>query len=199
MKSLKESLFDRDLVSKDIKFTFAGLEINPMPVIYKHGKFQFAKSWDELSYKKVFGLEEGSTYFNWDQCHNLKIDRWRVPTEREWQAILDRELHVYVKVGKEQGYILFPDNYEKKNLDILTKSQLEEYINRGCIFLPFTGYCGGIRILTWYSQECGEYWSSTERSGVYSYFLQCSRGFAGINNASKTNIHLPIILTKKEP
>ena len=172
MKSLKESLFDGDLVSKNIKFTFAGLEINPMPVIYKHGKFQSADSWDELSYKKVFGLKEGSTYFNWDQCHDVKIDKWRLPSQEEWEKIINRGLHEFIIVDGEDAILIYPDNYVKKvKSKRMTKKMQKEYIEQGCIFLPNVGYHS--TNLNWYETP-GYSWTSTQcesLGNMYAYLL----------------------------
>ena len=208
MKSLKESLFDSDIVSKDIKFTFAGLEINPMPVIYKHGKFQFAKSWDQLSYKKKFGLKEGSTYFNWHQCDGINIKGWRLPTEKEWQKILARRLHYPIEIDEEEGWLFYPDNYPLEiNPEITTKDQLKECIEHGCIFLHATScHYKDIHSQHWgyISHGYGCYWTSTTRvcagevkedDAIAMYFNTRNVSFS-LGYGNKLINYYPIILVK---
>lgn len=221
MKSLRESLFDKDLDKKDLKPTFAGFEINPMPVIYKGGKFRFARDWNELSRGKVYGLEEGSTYFNWEQCHDVKIGSWRVPAESEWKKIINRGMHDIVRTGKQKGIIFYPDYFDpalriKKTL--ITSDQLDEYLKIGCVFLSYTGFylnTGTSSNGSWDDSngswdsiqfnDVGYYWSSTEVSytsvvpRAYSLSFQLERRGAYVSSNCqnmKERNYFPLILIK---
>ena len=172
-----------------------------MPVIYKHGKFQFAKSWKKLSFGKQFGLEEGSTYFNWDECRNTKIGQWRMPTRKEWQNIIDRNLHEFISVGKIGGYIFYPDNYIKKvDTNVLSDSQLDEYIKQGCVFLPLAGYryTNVDKDGNWHGWNIAiNCWTSTFYTGVTAYYLHGSDSSIRADiNGGKSNYHYPIFLIK---
>ena len=201
MKSLKESLFDRDLISKDIKFKFAGLEINPMPVIYKRGKFQFADSWDELSYKKACGLKEGSTYFSWDDCHDIKIGQWRVPTEREWEKIINRGIDTYdfFVVDSIPYQVIYPDNYEieivrSKNI---SKEQLDKFCSRGCLPIPFTGFYFSIA-KKWRDKGLyGDLWTSTASQKLETaYYAMLSERGIRVLSFNKDLPYFPVLLVK---
>ena len=215
MKSLQESLFDKDIDKKDLKPSFAGFEINPTPVIYKGGKFQFARGWNELSREKIYGLEDGSTYFNWEQCHDVKIGHWRVPTEGEWKKIINRGMHDIVRTGKQKGIIFYPDYFDltlriKKTL--ITSDQLDEYLKMGCVFLSYTGFYydipGEINRGSWNNiqfNDAGYYWSSTETfytsiaPRAYSLCFQLEQGRAYVvsdcQNIKERN-YFPLILIK---
>jgi len=77
--------------------TFAGLQIAPANLIFDGNKFAIAKDWKVNSFEKTFGKKEGSTYFNWHECHDVNIEGWRVPTRKEWEAVAgdEREGSVY--------------------------------------------------------------------------------------------------------
>ena len=213
MKSLQESLFDKDIDKKDLKPTFAGFEINPMPVIYKGGKFQFARGWNELSREKIYGLEDGSTYFNWEQCHDVKIGSWRVPAESEWRKIVNRGMHDIVRTGKQKGIIFYPDYFDptlriKKTL--ITSDQLDEYLKMGCVFLSYTGFyydnADTLSNGSWNDlqfHDVGYYWSSTEvpyiPSRSYSLIFRLERGRTYVGSDCqnmKERNYFPLILIK---
>ena len=87
--------------------TFAGLEIAPGPLYYNGTSFEVKDSWNYDSYNSVYGVNSGSTYFNFIQLGQVfdsdggsfskssgsidnanTINGWRVPTLDEWASIV---------------------------------------------------------------------------------------------------------------
>lgn len=69
--------------------TFAGLEICPAPLYYNGTGFEIKDTdWNHDSYNSEYGLQAGSYYFNWEQCHNVKINGWRLPTRAEFEKLI---------------------------------------------------------------------------------------------------------------
>ena len=94
MKDINKYLIEKLSLSSNSKFkrenTFAGLAISSGPVYYSKHNFKISNSWkDNDSYKKKFGLKNGSYYFNWDQCHNIEINDYMLPTKDEWNKIIN--------------------------------------------------------------------------------------------------------------
>lgn len=74
--------------------TFAGMQIAPAPLYYNGSSFIIKDDdWNHDSYGSVYGLAEGSYYFDWNECHDVSgvsyggHSDWRMPTKVEVDAI----------------------------------------------------------------------------------------------------------------
>ena len=137
-------------MEKESTPTYGGLQISSGPVIFTDNKFKIGGDWKLNSYVKAYGKTEGSTYFNWEECHDIKFklptgETWRVPTNEDIRKILRNKrngtiyngfLHArfalisinkpfakkYLK-NENNGLIIFPDNKIIKGVKI-------KYINK---------------------------------------------------------------------
>ena len=136
MKELNKYLIEKLSLTNKTKFfknfKFGGLNISTGPVYYDGSNFKISNSWkdNEYSYKKIHGLEKESFYFNWDQCHDINIDDYRLPTKDELNKIINGKRKGSIVNGNEgvryaliqlkgltycdystpNGILLFPDN-----------------------------------------------------------------------------------------
>ena len=87
-------------------YRFAGMEITPGPLCYGSNGYEIKEGWNHDSYNSVYGMNVGSTYFNFIELGQLfessvfstsdgdiekvldPLDGWRVPTNAEWASIL---------------------------------------------------------------------------------------------------------------
>lgn len=75
--------------------TFAGLQIAPAPLYYNGSSFVIKDNdWNHDSYNSVYGMTEGSYYFDWNECHDVfgvsygGHSDWRMLTKAEADAII---------------------------------------------------------------------------------------------------------------
>ena len=87
-KYLIEKLHLKSNYELNKKYTFNGFKISSGPVYYDGSKFQISDSWKGTSYGKIFGLKKGSYFFTWDDCHDINIDSYRLPTKDELTSII---------------------------------------------------------------------------------------------------------------
>jgi len=86
--------------------TFGGLLIAAGPLYYNGSSYEIKDGWNYSSYNSAYGVNSGSTYFNFVQMGQLfesagfstgsgsiennldPFDGWRLPTQSEWQTII---------------------------------------------------------------------------------------------------------------
>jgi len=193
-----------DNIRNDMKhtYTFAGLQIAPANLIFDGKNFAIAKNWKVNSLGEAYGKKKGSTYFNWNMCHNIYVNGWRMPTIYEWENIIGTEregsvyngqenaCYAYIQVNvlfKCHGLLLFPDGATINGVEIgdindyeiiteITEQQLSKLLTQGCAFLPaFNSFNIGDDL-----SDCknkGVYMSDTEYDPYESEVLVFSEGF----------------------
>lgn len=136
---------------------------------------------------------------------------WKLPSAEDWETIigtsrdgstvngLENKHYAFIRLTNTLyegettifGLLLFPDyevingtslsTIDAMNFTALTETQLDEYINQGCVFLPYSGRYGG----SWYAGGMnGSYLSSTQSNSTSAKVLILS------NNASTNAVNL---------
>ncbi len=124
MYSLHEYIIEKLHLNKDIKtehkYTFAGYEIAPGNVVYRHNKLKNAESWEESSnLLSISGMTADSTFFSFEELgkyfdgtqfdeNNKVIENkktldggWRIPTRKEWENIMSNDRTGSIVNGKK--------------------------------------------------------------------------------------------------
>ena len=105
------------------------------------------------------------------------------------------------------GYLFFPDDevITGKALSAfdsttqaasgVTGDELNEYLNQGCLFLPFSGYCYND---DWSSIDSyGCYWSATQRDSSWAYSLRFTVSSLNLGNDNgKSHLYFPVVLVR---
>ena len=142
-----------------------------------------------------------SAYYDWGVYNAIsnggnEAGSWRTLTKAEWEYLFDTRknaqfLHSPATVNNVKGYVLLPDNFKKPS-DITWSHQTNDWTTNtysaeqwsvlealGAVFLPASGTRSGSRVD--YVQARGRYWSATDNSSSYAYFLYCVSGGAGMD------------------
>ena len=148
------------------------------------------------------------------------LDGWRVPTNAEWASILGTTRSGSTVNGSSSkhyamiqlttgvtGLLIFPDGETISGealsyMDIttpntgITEEQLNEYLSKGCIFLPGSGYYDSSQH-TW-NNEHYYYWSSTENNSStgYDLYFKPSNTISSDDNKNKETCYFPVYLVK---
>ena len=234
---------------------FAGFFIAPAPLYYNGTTFVIKDDdWNHDSYNSVYGMNEGSYYFNFielgsyfdadgssfstssgdiDNTNKISYgghDNWRLATMSEWSSIVSRyrtgatvngsggcclaliRLTGVTHAGNSTPYglLLLPDgvtmtgmsrtfNWSNESSSFnreVTASQLQEYLDQGCVFLPASGqnyntgwYRGGTDGYNWTGSE------STADNAFYLYYAADS--YYWTNNNDKSILRLSVRLVRK--
>lgn len=229
------------------KYTFAGFEIAAGPLYYNGENYEIKDSWNYDSYNSIYGKNEGSYYFTFQQMGQLfekstfsssnggdienKLDPlngWRLPSDQDWINIICCSTDTPLRNGSNvngvnhviyaliqltnvthagsstpDGMLLFPDgkiitgkqlngNNLIKTTEV-TESELQNYLNQGCIFLPASGYYSS----SW-TKSYNYYWSSKSRvysNKYYAYVLDIKN--ATITGNIYQTYYLPVRCIKE--
>jgi len=198
--------------------TFGGLYIAQGNMYYDGSQFRIADDWTYHSNDVSRGLNVGSSFFEWDECHDATVDDWRLPTRSEWQTILTTssavrpgstvngvankhwaviELPDYYYTD---GLLVFPDGKslygynlgvmdDPSDLTPIDVSILNEYLQQGCIFLPAFGYWEDV--MDWVTDfNQSYYYSSTEKGEYNAYGIAVGDNCFGETNLDKYSYFL---------
>ena len=150
MLSFKEYINEiKSKFSDSIENTPEVQEINQDLVFELDGKKIEFKSKNEVK-------ENGDIYFTWEEALKCQKDGWRLPTAKEFEALLEKE---YI-FGHGKG------------------------IFSNCLVLPAAGirYCNG----TVYNVgSLGNYWSSTPNGSEYAWYLYFYSGGVYMGSGSR--------------
>ena len=221
---------DTNTPAQKVLPTFGGYMLTPGPLFFDGGSLSINEDWSTCSYDKSYGFTKGSTFFSFVELgrhfdsrgQNFSMssgsinnegenviyagyDDWRLPTQKEWEAIIGTAREgatvngiphacfsmimvkdmVYAGMKGPVGLLLFPDGEEitgKRFFEINQKrvthdflrSDLEDYISKGCVFLPSAGYYSIDRLHWYFGGALGNYLSSVSRSENESMMMSFS-------------------------
>lgn len=145
------------------KNLYNGYEIAKGNVIYENSEIKISDNPFTTSYGKVFGENEGSTFFSYNTAYQININGWHTPTVSEYDTILDTEsnkctvngiLMHFAFISTESmtynGILLFPDDENITGETIITYDAIEgttnsisyqgllHYLDNGCVFMGIT-------------------------------------------------------------
>ena len=114
----------------------------------------------------------------------------------------------YAGGSNMKGHLFFPDNREitgktlsgydnYTNTSGVTADELNEYIEQGCIFIPFSGN----RQSRWnYRGSRGFYWTATQSDSSSAYVVHFSGTYSSTGDSyNKSSSYLPVYLCREIP